>query len=1021
MKIAKQIIYAIPLFFMINVQSMAKTTVEKLEKEAWEQAFQGNAAAALETFIQVANNGSWQAAKLLAYNYGNDPLLDQKDEAKAQLFLQLAEHYKKESPPEYFSEVSLESKIEKCKSLQFARINPWYQEVLDILNSGSSYFKEHPTPERSCIKLFDKIHDAKTDKQVALNCMRLFKQTMSQVQSEQTTREIFAQVNDGYGRFRFSQDATTNYYLCKDMIKILEESALKLGLVQEIKTAYGELFSSFYSDYLGIGYKVKKETIVQTIQELFPRYSALDSQTAATTLTYFLENDLKNSCALDDGFLKLLRLLPHPGLEKYITDLSSDDRANVIKAFCAHKDLAPAFQGTVLDFDLLAQKAFHSDLDKEAMSVLIALLKSGNKDFYQKYQDDIIAVLPAFLQKADHEYKTVINLATNSGIPVLQNASLKALVEHIASMDTKEYKWYKYILEKMFEKDVFTPDQLIQLYQLMNTTYQARKCIRGLQLLWMHVKDDMQQWDFLKSSLAHYFNVTLSDASATFENMLQQALEDAQKHQTIPQEQLLQTILIAHETKLDTCIDPVFLVLQKDSIIFDEDRSLQERAIFLDQRLASIRNVPELLNLFQKIEDIVVNDQLKAYVYNILITLNTTSSSFEVCKAKKILQKMHKKYELKGSIPEIVQRVSGNVENFAYLNRIAWERPANRIILDNCVNKPLVGKNGLLYALVVKNVCCSLWAIDGKTLDGVWQVKVHNYEHVRGKEPKFVLHDDVIYLVDGMAIRSFDSKTGIELGVYPLKEAPITSLNVDASGLVYVVQSEYPNGKATVTTIDPNSKDYVVLENNIGSGGKRYFTVGDVFGYYYMPARTITLYSKNGLLNVIETCSNESKVGFFESSITSKNNLILFTKCLDENNHSLVAYDINTHAELWDIPLAEGISAKPCMSSNGQTIFVINKNGDKITAFSYNKDNAQEQWSFVVPQYKKYSWNKVSELAISPDGTTLFALNVYCGDLYTINAHDGTVIATATCGEGRSRYLVGVSDDNLPYIHPVYF
>jgi|GEM_PF-7091610 len=218
MKIDKYLISVYLLLLAVNIHGMNKESLKSLEKEAWEEAFNGDKAEALKKFTQAARAGSWQASKFLAHNYGKEPLIDEKDDKKAQFFLSQAEGHKKQRPNEYFSEFDLGSQIEKFKALQFARNNPWYKDVLDELNSSnSSYFKEYPLPEKSILRLFRKMKDDKVDKKKALERMRLLGQTMNLVQSKEATQEIFKQVNDGYHSFSFSDDANTNYSLSKDM------------------------------------------------------------------------------------------------------------------------------------------------------------------------------------------------------------------------------------------------------------------------------------------------------------------------------------------------------------------------------------------------------------------------------------------------------------------------------------------------------------------------------------------------------------------------------------------------------------------------------------------------------------------------------------------------------------------------------------------------------------------------------------------------------------------------------------
>ncbi len=86
MKIDKHFIGIFVIFLAVNIQSMDKETLKSLEKEAWEEAFNGDKAEALKKFAQAARAGSWQASKFLAHNYGKEPLVDEKDEKKSTIF-----------------------------------------------------------------------------------------------------------------------------------------------------------------------------------------------------------------------------------------------------------------------------------------------------------------------------------------------------------------------------------------------------------------------------------------------------------------------------------------------------------------------------------------------------------------------------------------------------------------------------------------------------------------------------------------------------------------------------------------------------------------------------------------------------------------------------------------------------------------------------------------------------------------------------------------------------------------------
>ncbi len=811
---------------------------------------------------------------------------------------------------------------------------------------------------------------------------------------------------------------------CTIMIKALEESASKLGLEDELKASYGKLFSGFYGDYLGHGHKVEKTVIIDSIQELFPRYATLDRTQAIKSLTYFLDHDMRDSWKIDKDFLRLLRLLSNQELEKYIADsLKPNQLAYFVEALCKNSDVANSFQGTSLAPDAVAQKLLHSDLDEHSVKALKCLFKDGGTGFFKEYEDDIIAKLPHFLQNASHEYKVLIPMIAQRDCGRLQEHARRTLIEYTAS--SNDSFWQTHILEDLFKNSDFDDIEREFLYQTMNSIYQEKKCITGLQLLWMHLKDIPEHKEFLQSSVLQYFGVD-ADAQLTptdsFSMFFNEVLIDSY-NKAISREQFLETLKIAHETKLATLIEPKFLALQKDWVIFDEQTPFQQRATLLDQRLLNIQSGSEIAEFYQTLETSIADEDLRIYARDILITLKKDSTSFDIFKAKKSLQQMHKKYKLKGSVPEIVWNISRDLPNFSYHKyRKAEETPTNRISLAHEFGGPHISHNGLIYGYDTRSMNCSLWAIDEKTLDAVWQVPVKNYEHVQGREPKFVVHNEVIYLVDGKAIRSFNRKTGIELDSYPLQnQLRVTTLKVDAAGLLYVVHSDDPCHEASVAIIDPRTGTNTLLEGAIDRGGKDYFTAGETFGFYYVPDKTITLYTKDLSKKVIAVCANKEEGRFFNPHVATKDSQIIFAKCLGKDDYQLVSYDTITHSEAWSLPLSEGIRAEPCISKDGQKIFIINKDNNKIIAIENNNHTAQQLWSFEVPKGEGYSFSEVNELAISPDGKTLFALNVHGGGMYTINAEDGKLISTSKCEEGRSRYLAGVSQDGLPYIHPVYY
>ncbi len=955
---------------------------------------------------------NWQASGVLADNSSQEPLITEVDSNKGESFAQRAEASKKRKADQYLSGWQLE----------FARDNPWYEQVLDELNDpSSSYSQSFPLPQDSILALFRRIKRDENDQQKALRRAHLFGQSAKYIDSKDTLQEMFKEINGKHRSFSFSNDAVTNYSMSKVIIQALDEAASKLELLEELKEAYDTLFSYHYVDWLGHGSKIGRDVIVDSIRESFSRYAELARVEAKEKLLRFLDHDIEWSLKIDKPFLRLLGLLSNEELNVYAAKLVNPDRLKYfVEALGENTVEAESLRGTALDQDAIAKKLLSSGLDKTNIEALTALFKNSNTRLYKQHEKDIIAILPEFAKKASHEYEILISMMTQRDCPQLQACARKTFIENTA--ENSDFYWQSYMLKDPFKNTIFFDDTARRsLYEAMNTVYQEKKSIKALQLLWMYLKDVPEYQDFLQRSVKEYFGLATDTPATTdsFSVFLDKVFFD-NLDRGISQEQLLDVLKVARETKLVTLISPKLLACAKDWVIFNEQASFQERATCLDQRLLSISSDAELAEFYKTLDTRIINPDLKAYAFYILTTLRTDSASFDIFEAKKRLQEMHERYSLKGSVPEIVWNTSQDLPNFGYYRFCPErERPTNRIPLSDRFEQPHLDQDGLMYGFNFNNMEYSLWAIDGKTLDAVWQVPVKNYEYALGKEPKFLVHGETVYLVDGTAIRSFNRKNGTEMRSYSLQnELPVTSLKADSTGLLYVAHGKDNYSDTTVIAIHPQTGDNTVVESEVGSGGKYYFTVGEAFGYYYAPHKTITLlHPQDGSKRVIKVCTDKEEECLFDSHLEIKGSQIIFAKYLGKDDYHLVLYDTLAHSEKWSLPLPEGIRRKPCISNDGNRIYIINKKVNKITAIENNEINPNPIWTFEIPGDRQFSSCRVDELAISPDGNILYALSVYGGELYAINTQSGTLISSDKCEEGHSRHLAGVSPEGLPYIH----
>ncbi len=1000
-------------FLTVGIQGMDTRALENLEETAWRQAFAGNSGAALEQFTVAADAGSWQAAKFLAYNYKTEPLVDALDDEKAAVFDKKADTYKRNNPNKYFSDFDLQSKIKKLKVLQFARTHDWYQALLAELNRGQSeYSQSFPLPEDSLFSLFQRIANDKADDQQKQNRMQMLCHAMRQMRSERAIKDILAKMSHGYSGVSFSDDGETHYKLTRELMGTLDGLAAEFNLSDDLKKAYEKTFSDFHGNYLGLWREVDKSVIVSSMVELFPRYMALDRSGAVKMLAHFLEHDLKSSWRVEDDFLRLLRLLPDEELTSYVPKIMKPKvLPNFIKALCENNDLAVQFDGTVLDRNAIVKNLFSSySGEKHESESLEGFFKHGGIDFYRDYEDEIMRVVPLFLKNSVHKYESLFPMATLRGCPRLQESVQRALIEASCIQDSF---WQEYILKNLFEISDFNQQEKTTLYERVNAVCQELKGIAGLQRLWLHLQNDAQQRDLLHNSVLHYFGLTHDALSVaehvTFESFFNAALCAAQERGSISQEQFTETLKIAHETKLASIIDPGCLETQKDAIIYNEQAAFAQRATFLDQRLKAMKSGIMVGQFLNTLPNNLVDEEFKTYVNNIHTALLVNSSSFDVCKAKKALQLVHKKYDMEQSMPHVVWGAVGDLPNFSYYRYSpAKDRPINRISLDKDLSNVQVSADGLLFGLQWQHPHYSLWAIDATSLDGVWQASISMKE----KAP-YAFDDATLYLADGADITYIDKKTGIALNQYSFNNAlPITFLATDHAGLLYVVQDD-----KRITRVNAFTGESLVLEDDIGDGGKRYFMAGTTLCYYYMPDNTIHVYPKDQPKQVIQTAF-DSKQWIFNSRWAVHNSQLFFVRLVAEDTYQLVCFDIIGNREKWHYPLARGLKTHPCVSADGKRIFILD-NKYHVIALEDNDDQAQLLWDLTIP---KTGWiNPIDQITIAPDGKILFGLESCEGKLYTIDAQAGILTSTSECKEGRTKYFVGFSQEGLPYIRPVYF
>ncbi len=1014
MKIIKIVNYLF-LLCLINSLHAVEINDTKALEIAWNHAFEGNNSLALGMFQQAAHQGSWQAAKFLAYNYRIEPLIDEMNIKKSEEFSKLAQNIKLKSNA-YFSKYEVESQIQKLKALQFANKNSWFKQILEELNSSASkWMHVYPLPDDGILKLFERINSSqKVDENVRLKQLQLFQSSIKHIQSKDTLCAIFKCQNSNHRVINSFSDEATNYLFAKQIVHSLHGEAIKYGLLDELRLTYRTSFSNFYGDWLGVFNRVEKALIVDSVLELFPFYAELDRPGACKSLTYFLDNSLGEYGEINHNFLRLLRLLSNEEISAYISDtLKLDHLKDFVEALVKNPQEAQALKGTTLDIDDIISDLLKSNLEKasfKAFKALEVFFQDAKSDLYQKHEQSIIAVLPNYAAEEVYNYRTFIILMTQRSCPRLQECAMKSYLQQTTRKDLYRVED---IIEELLKSSLFNEMERDRIYKAMNSIYQEKRCVMGLQLLWMHLKDIPAYNDFLQQSVMQYFNIELSTElrQATFSELLNKVLRECSVCNS-HRESMLQDLEIAHQTKLASLIDAEFLSSQKDSIIFDEKAPFKERAVHLDQRLMSMSSSDKLIEFFQALDANIIDSDFRSYIHHIYINMLIDSSSYATLKAKKELKILHKKYGIPGSVPQVVWNISRDIPNFsATQHRAKKERPKKFIALDRII-QPYISTDGFIYGFGSNNGYLSLWAIESKKLNAIWEIPLKISAITFQKNLKFIVQKDTIYLQVEDSIRSFDRFTGTELKSYSLKDGfKLISMHKDATELLYLAAIK--DDTTYIMTININTGESQLLEYCKNSKWKKYFTAGKVFGYYNAEDRTLLIHCKDGSKNTISLCDDRD---YFDPHITLCNSTIFFAKRMGiDQRHQLCSYDTEADVEQWLGDLPDGVMREFCVSKDGKAIYSISEDGLKVSAIKSNDSNFFNAWIAEMPNLDS-SFKGVHEISISPDGKKLYALNTYNRKMYAINTENGAIISTDQCNVGRSQHLFGVSDKGIPYI-----
>ncbi len=1056
------------VYLFMTTMTLCSMDTSKLTELAWQQAFDGNNSSALAHFVQAADKGSLEASQFLIYNYGKEALIDTPDQEKAQYFahkIEIAKEVAKNDAKRtnrYFSDFDftydakndVDAKIEKLKALRFAKDNVWYQQVLDELNnspSSSSSCDQYPLPEDSAIALLKKQKYETPDKAKILNRVNLFNQAMDAVKSQQTIEKMLRNLSlllpsSHHEIIDHSLGNPMLQTICNIPVAMLKTIRnISLEFEEELHRKHNEgvanyplfknilhsLTSEATHGYYYRGNRHNKSAIVDTVVATYPVYALIDQQEVTQAITKLLDGDIDCHNGIDHDFLKLLALLPHDALDEYVTTTLQKKSVNsitttlqakylprVIEALCENPEAAQKFNGTSLALETLAQTLLHPDAENIDTKSLASLLKHGDHLFYQTHLGEIIAVLPQFLEKSPYNYDVLIRMMTQQNAPALQEAALQSLLA------CSDLDWQIYILKDLLKNEALNTDQGQSLYPKMNSVYQEKKSIKPLQFLWMYLKDDPTHRMFLYDSMIQYFNLShavdsMNSSIESIPKFFNKILKFAREQATLPHEQFLETLRVAHQTDLASIIDPDFLNSEKDRIILDDQLPFEQRAICLDQRLVKITSSSEVIDLFQKIYQNVTDEEFKTYAHNILVTIKVDSSSFEVCKAKKIIRDMDKKYDIRHYCPEIVDKCGGGSLSNYSRNRYDKNMPTDHLSLDDKLRNLRADSNGLLYGSRYdcrgnnKHLFC---AIDGKSADTVWEIPT-TLSDLRAF--RFTIADEIIFTIENSYIAAYNKATGVKIGGITLthqipateseNEFPISFFAADTTGIIYIVQKN-----KMISSFNPQINEETVIEAD--TQGRNYFVSGETFGYvnhYWDHERSensIVLYPKNKPQHIIKMHIQEKYISTIVMAAQAHNSQILYVDTNNDNNYELISFDTDTLTEKWRFPLSHELRTRPCVSHDGQQIFMRTQD-DKIIAIQNDGDTIQFLWDFKIPN-NGYSDNKC--LALNAQSTILFYLDHAHKKLYKIDAITGTIISTTPDVHGQ--YLIGVSPEGLPYI-----
>lgn len=1040
--VKQRFVQIISMYLFFTIFAINCMDIENLKKRAWQDLFDGKDAESLTHFAQAANEGDIEASQFLAYNYGKEPLIGTLDESKAQFFEEQTKtlidqaKIKAKQSKSYYSnyllQSGLENKIKKVKSIRFAKNNSWHQQILDELNHvtlssdiSSSYrndYYRYYLPEESITRFFGMIKNSKgVDKEKILARVHLLDQGLQALQSKKIIIDILESLSEETSSFYISNNAEINYDVNVIILQNMDAILQEFGLLAELTAVYKSFSSRCYRDYLGHGQEVEKAIIVRALVTIFPAYMAVNQQAAIKSLSYFLDHDIKYSHEINDDFMNLLALLPLPHLDEYITKYCLKSEfflPSAIENLCKNPQVAEKFKGTVLSVDALAEKLLDQNLDEVSIRSLTSFLEHSNALCYQTYLHKIIAILPIYLKKSPHEYRTVISMMTQRNIPELQDVAIEVL------LGCDDSFWLLHIVENLLQNKDLSEDQRKSLYLKMNAMWQQKKFIKPLQMLWVHLKKDLNNNHFLYNSVIDYFNVphamSTIDTNKDFATFFNEILKIARAQATLPEEQFLETLKIAHETSLSEIIDATFLDVEKDRVILNDQAPFKERAIFLDQRLLTMKSSPDILNLFQKIFDTTNDDEFKAYVLNIFITIKSNSSSYQVCKAKKDLQNLHKKYDMRLSVPMMVWNCAhGNLENFAYYRfRSDDEKPVNRIVLCSDIKHVYVDSGELIYALKYngsgKPNDYTFFAIDETTLDAVWSMPATNCNKFH-----FIIDGEKLYTAIDSCIKIYNKKDGTMLSEISISNnLPITGMRVDETGLLYIIQDD----DNVIMTLNLQTQEGTVIEKNVKS--RQFYIAGQTFVYFDMKEKSIVFHTKNEPKRSIKMLNDDR----FPVIVTQKNSShILYvdkndkeSSSFEKKDYQLIYCDAVTGAEKWSYPLQNELKGKPCVSKDETQIFLMTRD-HKIIALKNDHDSVQDLWNISIHEKTSRFNFEVYRLAINHDGKTLFCLEETHGILYTIDAITGMILATDKCEEGRGRHLIGVCQNGLPCIHGFHY